>query len=77
MGSPEPREWLFYDQYLIKKHIGWPCWMATAVFVAVSGNILPRWMPTWVATLILMSASIGALLACGIRRTLRRASKQG
>jgi hypothetical protein len=72
-----PRGWLFYDQYLITKYIGWPCWMAAAFFVALFGNLLPRWMPDWAAMLIVAPVSIGALVLCGVRRARHLKSEQG
>jgi hypothetical protein len=76
MASDGERErskgWVFYDQYLIAKYIGWPCWMAVAVFAAVFSNLAPRWMPGWAATLIGVSVSISAFVACGVRRARRR-----
>lgn len=77
MTTKPQRGWLFYDHYLIKKYIGWPCWFAAAFFVALFGNLLPRWMPDWAAVLIVVAVSIGGLLACGILRAHRRKSGQG
>jgi predicted lysophospholipase L1 biosynthesis ABC-type transport system permease subunit len=72
-----PRGWLFYDQYLITKYIGWPCWMAAAFFVALFGNLLPRWMPEWAAILVVALVSVSGLVACATWRARRRASGQG